>query len=146
MNMNNDEFAVEKFIDFCDNMMLAEESSKNNNHGKYGHIKNCLKIIYGHMLKYQFHQKDQSSNWISSIIENTNQIITIKPSRFNSYITDFNIMNRSYAKAILLVACKDNDYKVTDFPKERPEDWTFFNVTNKSFVLEFLTKNAKIVI
>lgn len=121
-------------------MMIAEEGKGD---GSNSNVTDLLVRMFGHMAKFQYHPKDQSSSWVSSIIDSYNQLSEFQPSDKNAYERDFKLMDKAYSKSIKTVACaKSTGYKEDQFPESRPVSWTFKNVTNSSFILQFLFQNA----
>lgn len=134
-----DNFNIEDFLMHCDEYQIAEESKK----GTERNVFNSLCLLYGHMLKYQYKPNNQSGSWVGSIFNSYIYISNISTSQFNTVKDNIEIMDKAYAHSIETVACKNTGYKPSDFPKDRPFNWTIENVSDFNFIVTFLYENAK---
>lgn len=134
-----DNFNIEDFLMHCDEYQIAEESR----FGSRQNISGELRLIYGHMLKYKYKPDNQSSSWIGTIITEFKKVSKVKPSQLNKVIDNYDIMNQAYKDSIKTVVCNNTGYKSSDFPKDRPYNWTIENIANFNFMMTFLYENAK---
>lgn len=134
--MSNTIKNLEKIIDFCDEMQIATEAKVTQNT-----INKEVNRLMGHLAKFKFKTKDCTGNWINSIIGAYCSLHAAKSSLINKYIDDDDFADKEYFKGLKKHACaKETGYKISDFPKSRPSDWTLTNLMDETFLRNELTQ------
>ena len=161
MNNNDIDFdkVAEDAIDVCGRGILLEDADP------YDKIEADLEKVFGHMLKYKYQPDKQTSSWIYSITSGgINEIKKImdqgknRNKNFKKYFEDNAKMDKIYQAGKEKVAEKDlkNGLKnaknseekkkiekaLKDIPAERPQGWTFKNITDTEYMNKFLSSNA----
>lgn len=108
-------------------------------------FKSRLHVLYFHMLKYQYQKEIQSSSWIKTIIEQSNQINYLMRTNksMKSKIND-NLIDDVYGKAVRTAISSSSNYTSRygepKFPSSKPEEYSLDNVSNINYIRTFLVK------
>lgn len=122
--------------DFFDMVLEMATSTKRE-------IDSRLRILYTHMLKYQFQKTNiQSTSWIKTIREQSRELNAIKENEKNAWNKINNEVVINQYKKALLDASAETGMTIGSFPSMCPEKWTLDNISNSGFIEKFLITNA----
>ena len=99
-----------------------------------------------HMIKYACNPNKQTSSWANSILDDcfiNNKIINDKQNKkklkYGKPIISDSEMDEYYEKS--LIDARKEKNKIPDSFSSRPNDWTYSNLSNIEFVVDFLKTN-----
>lgn len=97
--------------------------------------------LYSHMLKFKYQPNKQTTSWLYTIDDASEELRNCIGSRKNvqNRITGDEI-DKCYSRAVKL-AVKETGIFERKFPDSVPDEWSIDNVKDKKFIEEFIRDN-----